>query len=177
VDVLRHYDSFLTGRGWTLEREDRREDGSVSGRKYQQQTEFNGVPTVLTSYISVTDFWYGPNKDKVFVSFSVGRDPDPSRLPLYPGAQVLTTSEGMGDVFALRTVVYRTNASLSDVESFYQANMYQLSVSIAGSNIREGLVYYRVVGSPEDMTAYILKVTATQTTDGQTEVTLFLKYS
>lgn len=177
VDVLRHYDSFLIGRGWILVREDRREDGSISGRKYQQQTEFNGIPTILTGFISVTDFWYGPNKDKVFARFSVGRDPNPSRLPLYPGAQVLTTSEGIDDVFAWRRVVYRTNASLSDVESFYQANMYQLTVSIGGSNIREGLDYYRIVGGPEDMDAYILKVTATQTTDGQTEVTLFLQCS
>lgn len=177
-DLMNFYDSFLTQHDWVLVQKIKQGDNMpTDGRKYSWTDSKGVLPYDLDLLITPTDFLYGPYKGKLYVLVYEARVPNVERLPLYPGAQDVTSSDDICGSFACRTITYTTEARPYEVETYYNAIMPQLNTGSLGGSITNGMRFFRATGLVEHVKLFDLTITASDLKNDKFKIVLKVKYS
>lgn len=170
-DLITFYDKTLLQAGWvSMSKQD---TGTEFLRYYSWNDPQGAKPYSLALGVEITSTGSGPQLVRVWKE----RVPDIMNIPLYPGAEQVTTRNEVVNVergFVQRTTSYVVSAKAGDVENYYKENMAQygwwLSNEPNNDSERPGLFFYFFNGSPESFAGGSFAVAVTSISEDKTAV-------
>jgi hypothetical protein len=145
LNVIAFYKDQLYKKGWVVEFEEYT-DPTDTGILFKWQDPDGTLGYDLLCFLEIYDtrLANSDNKGPAYVSISLMRVPKLSKVPLYEGAtHVQTKIEDVptaliGQTISQQTITYLTNATISQVQSFYEATLPEYGWSALEAALEPG---------------------------------------